>query len=180
MVAIGGDGAPFGKWDESMSFLVSFLNVGSKVAGPNDNFLLFGANCKETHQAVIAYIKLLSAQIEAVTQKTYTVANQEVFFTCELVPSDMKFLAFLNEELNNASHYFSRFANVSKADSDTEFGKGTSCKWKPWVYSERVTVAKNFDFKRKLKPNLAQSTKRNRVTQFISSNKSRRIFTTHR
>ena len=45
-VAIGGDGAPFGKWDESMSWLVSFLNVGARVASPNDNFLLFGANCK--------------------------------------------------------------------------------------------------------------------------------------
>lgn len=42
-VATGGDGAPFGKWDESMSWLVSFLNVGSRVASPNDNFLLFGA-----------------------------------------------------------------------------------------------------------------------------------------
>ena len=26
--AVGGDGAPFGKWDESTSWLVSFLNVG--------------------------------------------------------------------------------------------------------------------------------------------------------
>ena len=41
-VAIGGDGVLFGKWDQSMSWLVSFLNVGPKVASPNDNFLLFG------------------------------------------------------------------------------------------------------------------------------------------
>ena len=37
-VAIGGDGAPFGKWDQSMSWLISFLNVGPRVASPNDNF----------------------------------------------------------------------------------------------------------------------------------------------
>ena len=52
-VAVGGDGAPFGKWEESTSWLVSFLNVGPRVASPNDNFLLFGANCKETHEVVI-------------------------------------------------------------------------------------------------------------------------------
>lgn len=46
-VAVGCDGVLFGKWDESLSWLVSFLNVGPRVASPNDNFLLFGANCKE-------------------------------------------------------------------------------------------------------------------------------------
>lgn len=56
-VAIGGDEAPFGKWDESVSWLVSFLDVGPRVASPNDNFLLFGANCKETHQAIIRFSK---------------------------------------------------------------------------------------------------------------------------
>ena len=45
--SIGCDGAPFGKWDQSMSWLISFINVGPRVASPSDNFLLFGANCKE-------------------------------------------------------------------------------------------------------------------------------------
>lgn len=31
-LAIGGDNAPFGKWDESMSWLVNFINVGARVA----------------------------------------------------------------------------------------------------------------------------------------------------
>ena len=35
-VAVGGDSAPFGKWDESVSWLVSFLNVGARVASPNE------------------------------------------------------------------------------------------------------------------------------------------------
>ena len=58
-VSVGGDGAPFGKWDESMSWLVSFLNVGARVASPNDNFLLFGANRKEGHPAVRLFAKPL-------------------------------------------------------------------------------------------------------------------------
>ena len=62
-VAIGGDDAPFGKWDESMSWLVSFINVGARVASPNDNFLLFGANCKEDHPAVRLFTKQSSSKI---------------------------------------------------------------------------------------------------------------------
>ena len=62
-VAIGGDGALFGKWDESMSWLISFLNVGPRVGSPNDNFLLFGANCKETHEAVIRFSKLVNKHV---------------------------------------------------------------------------------------------------------------------
>ena len=79
-VSFGGDGAPFGKWDESMSCLVSFLNVGARVASPNDNFLLFGANCKEDHPAVRLFTKQLASQIEEIEQKTYTVSGVQVTF----------------------------------------------------------------------------------------------------
>lgn len=65
-VPIGGDGAPFGKWDQSMSWNVSFLNVGPRVASPNDNFLLFGANCKEDHKVVSPFIEKLVSEIEVV------------------------------------------------------------------------------------------------------------------
>ena len=91
-VAIGGDGAPFGKWDESMSWLVSFINVGARVASPNDNFLLFGANCKEDHPAVILFTRHLSSKIEDIEKMTYTVLGMQVTFSFELIPSDMKFL----------------------------------------------------------------------------------------
>ena len=40
-----------------MSWLISLLNVGSRVASPNDNFLLFGTNCKETHEVVVKLSK---------------------------------------------------------------------------------------------------------------------------
>ena len=116
-VAIGGDGAPFGKWDESVSWLVSFLNVGPRVANPNDSFIFFAANCKEDHKVVQIFTKQLLSDIARIESKIYLVDNREVTFSFELVPSDMKFLAFLNGELSNAATYFSSFANVSKADS---------------------------------------------------------------
>ena len=115
-VAIGRDGAPFGKWDESMSWLVSFLNVGPRVASPNDNFLLFGANCKESREVVALYTRQLKAEIEEIEKKCYMVAGKKATFKFDLVPSDMKFLAFVNGELNNAAKYFSSFATVSKDD----------------------------------------------------------------
>lgn len=74
-VAVGGDGAPFGKWDESVSWLISFLNVGPRVASPNDNFLLFGANCKETHEVVVKFSKLLSEQCAAIEKPLHLKNN---------------------------------------------------------------------------------------------------------
>jgi hypothetical protein len=47
-VAIGGDGAPFGKFDQSCAWLVSFLNIGHKILSSEENFLIFGSNCSET------------------------------------------------------------------------------------------------------------------------------------
>ena len=46
-VAIGGDGAAFGKDDTALSWLVSFLNCGPRICSHEENFLLLGANCKE-------------------------------------------------------------------------------------------------------------------------------------
>ena len=134
-VAIGGDGAPFGKWDESMSWLVSFFNVGPRVASPNDNFLLFGANCKETHEVVKLFCKLLTDNCAAIEQRTFNVGDVQVKFTFDLFPSDMKFLAFVNGELSNSANYFSSFANVKSDDLKGtgclkgEFGTDPKCKW---------------------------------------------------
>lgn len=79
-VAIGGDGAPFGKWDQSMSWLLSFLNVGPRVASHNDNFLLFGANCKEDHMVVSRFTVKLATDIEVIESKSYTVMGKRVTF----------------------------------------------------------------------------------------------------
>ena len=52
LVAFGGDGCPFGKNESACSFLISFLNVGKRVASSNDNFLVFGGNVEETSLTV--------------------------------------------------------------------------------------------------------------------------------
>jgi hypothetical protein len=43
-VALGGDGAPFGKYDTACAWLVSILNLGKGIVSSNNNYLLFGAN----------------------------------------------------------------------------------------------------------------------------------------
>ena len=162
-MAIGGDGAPFGNWVESMSWLVSFLYVGPRVASPYDNFLLFGAKCKEDHACVKHLTQQFSSKVEAIEKKTYTVSEKQETFTLELVPSDMKFLAFLNGELNNTATYFSSFANVSKEDCVTlngKFGLTNDSNWKPWPCKERLSIAKQVEsFKAKLPSNCAVTTK---------------------
>lgn len=39
-----------------MFWLVSFFNVGLRVVSLNDNFLLFGVNCKEDYLVVKKFI----------------------------------------------------------------------------------------------------------------------------
>jgi hypothetical protein len=67
--AIGADGAPFGKDDTATAFLLSFLNTVSGVASCNENFLLMGANCSETHP--LMYVKNVVAEMEEVESKVY-------------------------------------------------------------------------------------------------------------
>lgn len=50
-VAIGADGAPFRKDDEATVWLVSFINAGKHIQSENDNFLICGANCSESHKS---------------------------------------------------------------------------------------------------------------------------------
>ena len=48
LFAMGEDGCPFGKNESACSFLLSFLNVGKRVAPSNDNFIILGGNSAET------------------------------------------------------------------------------------------------------------------------------------
>jgi hypothetical protein len=178
-VAISGDGAPFGKWDESMSWLVSFLNVGPRVASPNDKFLLFGANCKEV---VVQFCTLLVKGCAEIEQRTYNIGDVTVKFTFDLVPSDMKFLAFTNAEISNSACYFSSFASACNTDLiclEGHFGTDTNCNWRPWRYTERESNAKKVaSFKIKLTKNskCAVATNRSKVIQYIASMKCRKEF----
>ena len=105
-LAIGADGAPFGKDDEACAWLVSFLNVGKRITSQNENFLLAGANCSESHVCMKRYARQLIGSIETISGKTYNINGFDVQFSFELLPSDMKWLAFMSGELSNAAHFF--------------------------------------------------------------------------
>ncbi len=176
-VALSADGAPFGKYNEATAWLISFLNVGERIASCNESHLICGANCSEEHPAMVAYGKELRSDIEKIEKKSYLVEGINVCFSFELIPADMKWLAFISGELPNSAKYFSSFANVS-TDENTKMGctcGGPSDYFHPWDYSSRLKIAKRVEkFKSTLtEKQLAQRTK---VTEFISSQKSRQEF----
>ena len=72
-VAIGADGAPFGKDDKATAFLLSFLNLEGRVASCDDNCHIFGANCGEAHQAAIRYCRKLVAYIAYIESQTFSI-----------------------------------------------------------------------------------------------------------
>ena len=65
LFAVGGDGCPFGKMS-ACSFLLSFINVGKRVASSNDNFIIFGGNCEETSPVVRKYCQFLCKEISEI------------------------------------------------------------------------------------------------------------------
>ncbi|KAK3733637.1 hypothetical protein QZH41_003402 [Actinostola sp. cb2023] len=69
-VAIGADGAPFGKHNEATAWLISFLNITDRVASCDDNFILLGANCKEDHPHMKKYACQLRDQFPKIEEKS--------------------------------------------------------------------------------------------------------------
>ena len=184
-VALGGDGAPFGKDDTACSWLVSFLNIGRGVLSSNENFLIFGANCKEDALPVKRYINILLSDICSIEKEVFpiTVNNEviQVKFKISELPNDMKMLAFLSGELTNSSKYFSSFADVSNENANNingTFGNDRTNLWKPWSYERRLQVVKKVEAAKKSlnSKKLAESTKRQKVTTLIGSLKSRQEF----
>ena len=107
-VAIGADGAPFGKCNKACAWLVS---------SPYDNFLIYGGNCGEDHPSIIEYGTLLRSQISDLENKALTVKGLQVNFTFKLVTSDMKWLQNkFSGELSNAATYPNPFTNVSQKE----------------------------------------------------------------
>ncbi len=184
-IALGGDGAPFGKDDSACSWLVSFLNIGKSILSSNENYLLFGANCSENCLPVARFIAKLMSDIQHLTNSTYSVMCKgnpvHVKFAVGELPNDMKMLAFLGGELSNSATYFSTFADVSKNDISNfkgTFGSMPSDIWKRWKFTKRVKDAKAVEkFKQKLNPNLTENTLRSKITTFIANRKGRQQFT---
>ena len=156
-VALGGDGAPFGKDNTACSWLVSFLNIGQGVLNSNDNFLLFGANCTENCLPVKCFLGKLMSDIRRIQSSSYSIlvkgASIDVKFVFAELPNDMKMLAFLAGELTNSATYFSTFADVDK-ESSTKIGTlgcNASDTWKPWKYADRFKAVDKFKKKNESK-----------------------------
>ena len=180
-IAIGGDGAPFGKFDQSCAWLISFLNVGHRVLSNEDNFLIFGSNCSEQSTAAKRYIAMVAKEMEQIEKGSFNVNNTIIKFKFSEFPNDMKMLAFLAGELPNSAKYFSTFADISTGellDVNKSFGPEPHNDFRPWQYHKRLSVAKKVgDLKDKLnKTQLAPNTKRSKITTFIASSKSRQEF----
>ena len=69
LFAVGGDGSPFEKNENACSFLLSFLNVGKRVASSNDNFIIFGGNCEESSHVARKYCQFFSKEICEIEKK---------------------------------------------------------------------------------------------------------------
>jgi len=146
LIAIGGDEAP----GSGTTFLISFLNIGCRIASSQENFLTFGANVSESGLVVRNYVKKLVSELQYLEQNIFQVNVNDhlinVEFKVESFPNDMKMLAFLAGELTNSSYYFTTFANVHQDDSNDitkKFsidGKSKTA-WKPFNYDKRVTDA---------------------------------------
>ena len=177
-VAVGADGAPFGKDDTATAYLVSFLNSLQRVQSCNDNHLILGANCEEDHPLMKSYTNHLTEEMEEVEGKQLTTERgKQVVFKFELIPSDMKWMSSHSGELNNCATYFSPFANVNQTSKRTIGGTigGLEATWQPWDYTKRLVMAERVvKLKSKLRDPMGKQ--RNEVTKFIAQNKSRQEF----
>ena len=93
-VALGGDGAPFGKDDTACSWLVSFLNRGKHILSNREIFLILGANCPESSPVVQRYVKFLFRELSEIEKKTFEVNGTEVRFIFPNFQMTLKCLLF--------------------------------------------------------------------------------------
>ena len=101
--AVGADGAPFGKSGEATAFCVSILNQGAQVASEKCNFLLCIADCSEDHAAMKAYACSLCQEMEELQRRELTICGVTCTMSPGLIPGDMKWIASMAGELNNAA-----------------------------------------------------------------------------
>ncbi|CAB4014890.1 Hypothetical predicted protein [Paramuricea clavata] len=123
---------------------------------------------------MVEYGKLLRKEMEMIEKKSYIIEGISVSFSFELIPADMKWLAFISGELPNSATYFSSFSNVSqskKGKMGVTFGSTCDDYFKPWNYQKRLQDVKRVE-KHKSKLTPKQIVGRTKVTQFIASQKS--------
>ena len=171
LIAVGGDEAPLA----GTTFLLSFLNVGKRIASSSENFLTFGANVKENGKVVRRYVLKLVSELKVLEKEVFEVSVHnkicKIEFKVENLPNDMKMLAFLAGELTNSAYYFTTFANVNSSDAN-DYHKtfGEDGDWKTFQYDKRIQDAAKVE-KKKLdlsKKKIKEATFRTNVTTFIS------------
>ena len=94
LFSIGGDEAP----SSGTTFLVSFLNAGKRVCSSFENFLICGGNVKENGIIIRRYVNKLVSDIKYLESRPFKIEYDgksfQVEFKLELLPNDMKMLAF--------------------------------------------------------------------------------------
>ena len=139
-----------------MTILVSFLNVGERLPGSKERFLLFGGNVEENSDTVEKFLSLLVKDLKYLESKMFEVENAtkkvKVEYKITELPNDMKMSSFLAGELSNSAAYFTTFANVNQSEANDykkSFGISSQHSWRPFPYSKRVNdtrkVAKKED-----------------------------------
>ena len=92
-IAIGGNSAP----GTGMSVLVSFLNVGQKIANSAEQFLLFGTDVEENLEIVTTFIRKLVHDLEILENNIYDISVmwqiKKIEFKVTDLPNDMKMLS---------------------------------------------------------------------------------------
>lgn len=142
LICFGGDHAPVC----GTNVLLSFLNVGERIASSDENWILLGTDEGEESDVVRNYLYQLVDDIEYLLRTVIKVEVdgkvRKVEFQMGELPNDMKMLCFLGGELSNNAHYFTTFANVNKHDlydKTKVFGTGSDADWKPWDYQKRIS-----------------------------------------
>ena len=114
-----------------------------------DNFLIFGGNVKENGTIDKRYVNRLVTDIKYLESRSFKLningKDFQVEFKLELLPNDMKMLAFLAGELANSAYYFSTFADVHKDNAnvlDKCYNTGKSTDWMPFTYQKRLNDAR--------------------------------------
>lgn len=81
---------------------------------------LLGANCSEDCEPVRRYVTMPRDQMTRIEGNLYSIQvdgkEKIVSFQFELLPNDMKYLAFLAAELSIYASYFSPLADIRKED----------------------------------------------------------------
>lgn len=128
----------------------------------------------ESSATVQKFLEKLFIDIHYLESKKFTVSDREVEFKLGELSFDMKMLCFIAGELSNAATYFSTFANVKQTESN-DFKKylkiDEKAEFKQWSYQKRIDDAAKVEDKKKQinKLNITTPTKRNKLTQYIST-----------